>query len=70
MFTPRTASSISTASSAPTRSWARHTASEVRSSPVEFVLAARAGTTLSDVRSVAAHPQASTQCRGWLREHL
>ena len=38
--------------------------------PVEFVLAARAGTTLSDVRSVAAHPQASTQCRGWLREHL
>lgn len=38
--------------------------------PVEFVLAARAGTTLSSVRSVAAHPQASTQCRGWLRDHL
>jgi len=38
--------------------------------PVEFVLAARAGTVLSDVRSVAAHPQASTQCRGWLRDHL
>ncbi|MCT2276070.1 prephenate dehydratase [Micromonospora chalcea] len=38
--------------------------------PVEFVLAARPGTTLADVRGVAAHPQASTQCRGWLREHL
>ncbi|MFU8873331.1 prephenate dehydratase [Micromonospora sp. SL4-19] len=38
--------------------------------PVEFVLAARAGTPLAEVRSVAAHPQASTQCRSWLREHL
>lgn len=38
--------------------------------PVEFVLGARPGTGLSDVRSVAAHPQASTQCRGWLRDHL
>lgn len=38
--------------------------------PVEFVLAARPGTTLPHVRSVAAHPQASTQCRGWLRAHL
>ncbi|BCJ59507.1 prephenate dehydratase [Micromonospora endophytica] len=38
--------------------------------PVEFVLAARAGTHLPAVRSVAAHPQASTQCRGWLRTHL
>ncbi|MEH1100993.1 prephenate dehydratase [Micromonospora sp. CPCC 205561] len=38
--------------------------------PVEFVLAARAGTTIPNVRSVAAHPQASTQCRGWLRAHL
>jgi prephenate dehydratase len=38
--------------------------------PVEFVLAARSGTALADVRTVAAHPQASTQCRGWLRDHL
>ena len=38
--------------------------------PVEFVLAARAGMTLPAVRSVAAHPQASTQCRGWLRDNL
>ncbi|NLU78114.1 prephenate dehydratase [Micromonospora sp. HNM0581] len=38
--------------------------------PVEFVLGARAGTVLPSVRSVAAHPQASTQCRGWLRTHL
>lgn len=38
--------------------------------PVEFVLAARAGATLGAVRTVAAHPQASTQCRGWLRDHL
>nr|MDT0659817.1 prephenate dehydratase [Micromonospora sp. DSM 115978] len=38
--------------------------------PVEFVLAARPGTELDTVRSVAAHPQASTQCRGWLRQHL
>jgi prephenate dehydratase len=38
--------------------------------PVEFVLATRAGTTLAGVRSVAAHPQASTQCRHWLRAHL
>jgi prephenate dehydratase len=38
--------------------------------PVEFVLAARPGMTLAGVRSVAAHPQASTQCRGWLRDNL
>jgi prephenate dehydratase len=38
--------------------------------PVEFVLAAKPGTELAAVRSVAAHPQASTQCRGWLRQHL
>jgi prephenate dehydratase len=37
--------------------------------PVEFVLAARAKTRLADVRSIAAHPQASTQCRSWLRTH-
>ncbi|KWV34435.1 prephenate dehydratase [Micromonospora rifamycinica] len=38
--------------------------------PVEFVLGARPGTQLDGVRSVAAHPQASTQCRNWLRAHL
>ncbi|MFJ8685885.1 prephenate dehydratase [Micromonospora wenchangensis] len=38
--------------------------------PVEFVLGARPGTDLAGVRSVAAHPQASTQCRNWLRAHL
>ncbi|NUO61479.1 MAG: prephenate dehydratase [Hamadaea sp.] len=38
--------------------------------PVEFVLAARPGVTLDRVTSVAAHPQASAQCRAWLRAHL
>jgi prephenate dehydratase len=38
--------------------------------PVEFVLGGRAGTRLAQVRSVAAHPQASAQCRRWLREQL
>ncbi|EEP72468.1 prephenate dehydratase [Micromonospora sp. ATCC 39149] len=38
--------------------------------PVEFVLGARPGTSPEAIRSVAAHPQASTQCRGWLRAHL
>lgn len=38
--------------------------------PVQFVLATRATVGLADVRSVAAHPQASAQCRGWLRVHL
>lgn len=37
---------------------------------VEFVLAARPGTAPTSIRTVAAHPQASTQCRGWLRDHL
>jgi len=38
--------------------------------PVEFVLAARALTPLAEIRSVAAHPQASAQCRNWLLAHL
>ncbi|WFE25587.1 prephenate dehydratase [Solwaraspora sp. WMMD791] len=38
--------------------------------PVEFVLAARDGMALERVRSIAAHPQASTQCRGWLRRQV
>lgn len=38
--------------------------------PVEFVLAARTLIPLARVRSVAAHPQASAQCRSWLLAHL
>src|SRR5690349_14940959 len=38
--------------------------------PVQFVLAARPPLALRDVDVVAAHPQASAQCRRWLREHL
>jgi prephenate dehydratase len=38
--------------------------------PVEFVLAARAGMMLDQVTTIAAHPQASTQCRSWLRLHV
>jgi prephenate dehydratase len=38
--------------------------------PVAFVLAARPGTTLADVRSVASHPHALAQTTGWLSRHL
>ncbi|MEU7756586.1 prephenate dehydratase [Micromonospora sp. NPDC049101] len=38
--------------------------------PVAFVLGARPDTPLTSIGTVAAHPQASTQCRGWLRDHL
>ena len=38
--------------------------------PVEFVLAAPQLIGLHRIRSVAAHPQASAQCRTWLRTHL
>jgi prephenate dehydratase len=38
--------------------------------PVEFVLAARTGVSLGTLGTVAAHPQAATQCRGWLRDHV
>jgi prephenate dehydratase len=38
--------------------------------PVVFVLAARTAIPLAAVRTVAAHPQAATQCRGWLQHHL
>ena len=38
--------------------------------PVEFVLASRAPTPLASIRTVAAHPQASAQCRNWLRANL
>jgi prephenate dehydratase len=38
--------------------------------PVGFSLLARAGTTCEQVSSVATHPHAEAQCRGWLRAHL
>ncbi|HEX6498598.1 MAG TPA: prephenate dehydratase [Micromonosporaceae bacterium] len=38
--------------------------------PVEFVLAARSGTGVDRIRTVAAHPQAALQCRAWLRDNL
>jgi prephenate dehydratase len=33
--------------------------------PITFVLAARPGTTLADVRRIGTHPHAWAQCRGW-----
>ncbi len=38
--------------------------------PVNFVLVARPGTVLADVRVVNAHPVAYAQCRGWLEANL
>ena len=38
--------------------------------PVEFVLAARAPIALGAIRTLAAHPQSSAQCRNWLRATL
>ncbi|HEY0247610.1 MAG TPA: prephenate dehydratase [Gryllotalpicola sp.] len=38
--------------------------------PVGFVLVARPGTRLEDVQTVAAHPVAYAQCRGWLDRNL
>lgn len=38
--------------------------------PITFVLAARAGTALADVRSVASHPHAQAQVQGWIRMQL
>jgi prephenate dehydratase len=37
---------------------------------VDFVLGARPGTSHEAIITVAAHPNAARQCRGWLREHL
>jgi prephenate dehydratase len=38
--------------------------------PVNFVLVARPGTTLDDVKIVTAHPVAYAQCRSWLEATL
>lgn len=38
--------------------------------PVTFNLVARPGTKLADVRTIATHPTAYAQCRGWLAENL
>jgi prephenate dehydratase len=38
--------------------------------PVEFVLAARTPTPLAAIRTIAAHPQASAQCRDWLSANV
>jgi prephenate dehydratase len=38
--------------------------------PITFVLAARPGTRLADVRRVSSHPHAWAQCRGWVAANL
>ena len=38
--------------------------------PVEFQLAAARAIPLAEIRTIAAHPQAAAQCRGWLRAFL
>jgi prephenate dehydratase len=38
--------------------------------PVTFVLAARYGRSLTEIRDLASHPHAVAQCRGWLRRNL
>jgi len=37
---------------------------------IHFSLVAAPGTSIADVKSVVAHPQASGQCRRWLERHL
>lgn len=37
---------------------------------VHFAVVARPGTALGSVRTVATHPHAEAQCRGWLSAHL
>src|SRR5689334_4965762 len=38
--------------------------------PVQFLLGARVSVPLAGIRSIAAHPQASAQCRRWLRVNV
>ena len=38
--------------------------------PVQFVLAARDDRPFESIKTIAAHPQASAQCRDWLRRHV
>ncbi len=38
--------------------------------PVTFSLLVRGGTTRAQIGTVATHPHAEAQCRGWLRDHL
>lgn len=38
--------------------------------PVRLALLARPGAALDSVRTVATHPHAAAQCRGWLARHL
>jgi prephenate dehydratase len=38
--------------------------------PVRFVLATKPGVALSSVTTIAAHPVAYAQCRGWLEKNL
>lgn len=38
--------------------------------PVRFVLLGRPGASLGDIRTVATHPHAEAQTRGWLGRHL
>lgn len=38
--------------------------------PVRFVLATKPGVTLAEVTTIAAHPVAYAQCRGWLEAHV
>ena len=38
--------------------------------PITFVLAARPGTRLEDVRAISTHPHAWAQCRGWMHARL
>ncbi len=38
--------------------------------PVRFVVLGREGTSLANIRTLATHPHAEAQCRGWLGAHL
>lgn len=38
--------------------------------PIQFALAVRPGTQLSDIKRIATHPHAWAQCREWISTHL